>query len=136
MYTILSQRKIQMAIKRLDMILRYYKPQIENTRSILVINITDYLQNISTHVMKECPTIGEDSQFGADVVKAWNKYNPEQGVIVIIVNTEVPKTTMIIKQFPWLQPHLREKLCKKCGMNHELVECPEISEEDRQKLKS
>ena len=135
MYAILSQRKIQMAITMLDMMLRYYKPQIENNRSIFVINVTD-LQNISTHVMKECPIIGEDSQFREDVVKAWNNYNPSQGVIVIIVNTKVPKTTMIIKQFPWLQPHLREKLCKKCGMNHELVTCPDISEEDRQKLKS
>lgn len=118
----------------LNIMLNYYRSQIEDKRAILVINETDP-QNLSTHVMYELPESNiNDSCFSKDVEKAWTNYNPTQGIIIITVNTKTPKTTMQIKHFPWLSQDEREKLCMKCGMKHELVSCPDITEENREKL--
>jgi hypothetical protein len=120
----------------LDVMVEYHRRQIENKKAILVVDVTDP-QNVSTRVTYERPDPGNnDSSFSNDVVKAWDNYNLTQGVIIIIVNTETPKTTMQIKHFPWLPQDAREKLCMKCGLKHDLVECPDISEEARQSLRT
>ena len=117
-------------------IMERYRDKIENKQVILVVDETDPLI-VSAHVTYERPDLGNnDSSFSNDVVKAWDNYNPTQGVIVIIVNTETPKTTMEIKHFPWLPQDAREKLCLKCGLKHDLVECPDIPEEARQSLRT